>query len=188
MCQWPLAHDGCEGLAISIDGSRWREAGPYDGTPEDGRPVTWESKKRKWQTAKRYPSPKGRLGREQKQPVCWSYKPFCCRAFVIDQRIYSDSQCIAYLCACECIHLLWSGYPYMPADSHCSIVWPEPRPQRSEQLLQTQHTTHAHTHTHKTSGKRNQNKSKQMANMRCFNLLRWEFMCTVGLLLMRRAG
>lgn len=65
----------------------------------------------------------------------------------------------------------------MPAESHCSIMWPEPRPQRSEQLLQTQkhtgtHTKDMHTHTHahkwKKKKKKIQNESKQMVNMRRF--------------------
>lgn len=46
----------------------------------------------------------------------------------------------------------------MPAESHCSIVGPEPRPQRSEQLLQTNNHTHTyrrkHAYTHKTSAKK----------------------------------
>lgn len=80
------------------------------------------------------------------------------------------------MCACGCNHLLWSGYPYMPAESHCSIVWPEPRPHRSEQLLQTHkrtHTKYMHTHVYTQTPaqdkcKKDKNKSKQMVNVRCF--------------------
>lgn len=39
--QWPSAHGGCGGRAISKGGSRWRGADLCDGTPGDARPVTW---------------------------------------------------------------------------------------------------------------------------------------------------
>jgi len=44
--QWPSAHGGCGGRAISTSGSRWRGAGPCDGTPGAARPVTWAGRER----------------------------------------------------------------------------------------------------------------------------------------------
>lgn len=93
---------------------------------------------------------------------------FFCTTFAIMKTYVVNllDHCIFH--AYEYIHLLWSGYPYMPAESHCSIMWPEPRPQRSEQLLQTQkhtgtHTKDMHTHTHAHKWKKKK-KYKMKAN------------------------
>lgn len=45
--QWPSAHGGCEGQAISTGDSKWRGADPYDETPGDDHPVTWRGWVRK---------------------------------------------------------------------------------------------------------------------------------------------
>lgn len=67
----------------------------------------------------------------------------------------NTSRRVCCVCVFACIHLLWSENPYTLEDSHCSIMWPEPRPHRSEQLLHTHtHRKHAqtctqtHTYTH----------------------------------------
>lgn len=107
---------------------------------------------------------------------------FFCTTFAIMKTYVVNllDHCIFH--ACEYIHLLWSGYPYMPAESHCSIMWPEPRPQRSEQLLQTQKHTgthtkdmHTHTHAHKWKKKKNTKWKQTDGKHEAFHskLVRW---------------